>query len=210
MEQLATQPAVALTGARPSVSAVKIEPDLRATLAGLHAEHWASLVRSAEWIVGDRGLAEEIVQDAFVRLVENWSRLKDPGAAPAWLRKTTVNLCRSRVRRFVIGRRKRDQLGASLRVVDASSEQLGEELADGPLGQAIRRLPDRQRECVALRFVHDLSLDDVAATLGISPGSVKTHLHRALARLKDTHPVPAAGSLLNPTVPTNATASKES
>lgn len=167
---------------------VKVEPDLRTALADLHSAHWASLVRSAQWMLGDRGLAEEIVQDAFVRLVENWSRLDDVDAAPAWLRKTTLNLCRSRVRRFAIGRRKRAEFGASLRIVDASSERLGEDLADGPLGKAIRRLPDRQRECIVLRFVHDLPVDDIAATLQISSGSVKTHLHRALASLKQSHP----------------------
>lgn len=158
----------------------------RDALAALHAEHYASLVGTAYWILGDRTLAEEIAQDAFVRLAESWNQLNDHAAAPAWLRRTVINLSRSKIRRLVVGRRKREQV-ASRAAADLTREADGaSELAHGELGTAIRSLPMRQRECVVLRFVHDLTVADIAITLGVGEGSVKTHLHRALKTLGST------------------------
>jgi len=164
------------------------DPISKAELSALYREHWSSLVRTATWLTGDRSAAEEVVQDAFIRLVEHWHRLRDQGAAPGWLRTTVVNLCRGRLRRRALGRRKIDQAahehGRRFGTVDASAEQLGESLIDGPLGQAIGELPLRQRECIVLRFVHDLTVPEVARSLEISDGSAKTHLHRALRTLE--------------------------
>lgn len=155
----------------------------REALASLHAEHYRSLVGTAYWILGDATQAEEITQDAFVRLAESWDRLNDPGAAPAYLRRTVINLSRSKVRRLIVGRRKRRQVASREFVDRVGPEPSPIGLADGELGAAIRALPARQRECVVLRFVHDLTVADIATTLEIGEGSVKTHLHRALKTL---------------------------
>lgn len=168
-----TQPELRLVGATTR----------RDALASLHAEHYRSLVGTAYWILGDSTQAEEIAQDAFVRLAESWDRLKDPGAAPAYLRRTVINLSRSRVRRLMIGRRKRQQVASREQIDRIGAEPSSIGLADGDLGVAIRALPPRQRDCVVLRFVHDLTVADIAATLEIGEGSVKTHLHRALKTL---------------------------
>lgn len=162
-------------------TAVRISREL---LADLYRAHWVSLVGTATWLTGDRQLGEEIAQDAYIRLIEHWSRIKDPLAAPAWLRRTVINLSRTQNRRFAIGRQKRELIGASTATSDDSASALGDALANGPLGDAIRKLPRRQRECIVLRFVHDLAVDQIAATLDISAGSVKTHLHRATAQLE--------------------------
>lgn len=156
----------------------------RTELAELYAAHWESMARTAKWLVGSRQVGEEIAQDAFIRLIEHWSTINDKGAVPAWLRRTVVNLSRSANRRSATGREKRELVQALTPVVDRSSEKLGTGLQDGPLSAAIAALPRRQRECVVLRFVHDLTVDQIASALGVSGGSVKTHLHRALSTLQ--------------------------
>lgn len=165
----------------------------REQLAELYEANWSSLVRTGAWLLGDSALAEEVVQDAFIRLVEHWHQLNDPLAAPAWLRRTVVNLSRSRMRRFAVGRQKTRLAAAREQVADFSAQRLGEDLSDGELGAAIRRLPRRQRECVVLRFVHDLAVAEIASTLGIGAGSVKTHLHRGLHSLGNELEDPARG-----------------
>lgn len=163
-------------------------------LAALYESQWPALVRTATWLLHDQSLAEEVVQDGFIRLAEHWTRLRDPQAAPAWLRTTVVNLSRGRLRRRSLGRRRQEQASTNharrFGTTDQSADLLGDGLADGALGAAIRALPLRQRECVVLRFVHDLTVPELAATLGISSGSVKTHLHRALKTLEEAVPSP--------------------
>lgn len=170
----------------------------RVVLVELYEQHWESLTRTARWLVSDRALAEEVVQDAFIRLVEHWHELRDPAAAPAWLRRTVVNLSRSRIRRLLVGRQKVRLVAAQHSVADQSALRFGEELTDGELGDAIRLLPRRQRECVVLRYVHDLAVEEIADTLRISAGSVKTHLHRALASLGDAMTTPDSAQTTNP------------
>lgn len=157
----------------------------RAEFAELYATHWEPMARTASWLVGDRQVGEEIAQDAFIRLIEHWSTIDTHGAAPAWLRRTVVNLSRSTNRRSAIGREKRELVQARTPMVDSSSETLGTGLHEGPLSVAIFGLPRRQRECVVFRFVHDLTVDQIAAALDISSGSVKTHLHRAISALQN-------------------------
>lgn len=157
--------------------------DRQAGLAALHTEHFESLMRTAYWILGDHSLAEEIVQDAFVKLAQAWDRVDDLAAAPGYLRRIVINLSRSKIRRLATGRRKLDRV-ARLEAAGGIAEPSFAAI-DEPLAAAIRSLPRRQRECVVLRFVHDLTVDSIAETLAISSGSVKTHLHRGLQKLND-------------------------
>lgn len=152
-------------------------------LVELYERNWTPLVRTAAWLLGDQASAEEVTQDAFVRLVERWYQLDDADAAPAWLRRTVLNLSRSKIRRLVVGRHKRSLVASRATAIDTSADHLGDRLVDGDVGDAIRALPRRQAECVVLRFVEDLSVDEIARVLAISAGSVKTHLHRALNTL---------------------------
>lgn len=176
--QLAVSPGVEIPA---EVSASGLS---RTLLIELYESNWSSLVQTATWLTGEQALAEEVVQDAFIRLVERWHQLDSTAAAPSWLRKTVVNLSRSRMRRFAVGRQKVNLTAARSAHVDESAQRFGEDLVDGKLGQAIRSLPRRQRECVVLRFVYDLAVNDIAATLGIGEGSIKTHLHRGLKTLE--------------------------
>lgn len=147
----------------------------------LYRSEYRRLVGLARLLVDDVGSAEEVVQDAFVALHRDWARLRDAQAAPAWLRTAVVNAARGRLRRRATARR-------YLRVAEPAHtagphERL--ELADEhrAVAEAMRRLPERQRACLALRFYADLTEAEVAETLGISAGSVKTHVHRGVAAL---------------------------
>ena len=134
------------------------------------------MVRLAAWLVNDVALAEEIVQDAFVRLATTTSDLSTLDSDSAYLRTIVVNLTRTKIRRLAIARRHRPDPAGSSPAADAM-------LIDEDLASAVASLPRRQRECVVLRYTVDLAVKEIAETLGISPGSVKSHLHRALATL---------------------------
>ena len=143
-------------------------------LAVLYREHARSMVRLAALLVDDVGTAEEIVQDAFVLVHRRWAHVEKP---EQYLRKSVVNLSRSRLRRRLVALRY-----PSAHIPDAPS---AEELANDQASviAALRSLPRRQREVLVLRYWSELSEAEIAATLGISAGSVKTHAHRGLTTL---------------------------
>jgi len=156
----------------------------RQALEQLHAEHYVSLVRTAAWMFGDVALAEELVQEGFIRLAGAWDQLDDPDAASAYLRRIVINLGRSKVRRLILGRSKMTAAQSGMPEADLSASRWGEGLLDGDIGEALRSLPRRQRECVVLRYEQDLSVAQIAEVLGLAEGSVKSHLHRGLNKLR--------------------------
>lgn len=148
-----------------------------ATLSALHREHYRSLVRLACVLLDELGAGEEVVQEAFVRVHHSWGQVDQP---LTYLRATVLNLSRSRMRRRLVARRRvepvvRPAMSAEEHVVLLSDQQ---EVLD-----AVRALPRRQRECLVLRYYLELSEAEIAATLGISNGSVKSHSHRGLKAL---------------------------
>ena len=128
--------------------------------------------------VGDRQLAEDLVAEAFTRAWMSWRTVRDHPSPRAWVVRTALNVNVSWWRR-----RRREVLADDASVPSAPA-------ADGPAGldevlvRAIRALPRRQREVVTLRVFFDLDTETTATTLGISPGTVGVHLHRALAALR--------------------------
>lgn len=153
------------------VSSVARDDRAERTTELFHSEY-ARLVGLARTLVDDE--AAEVVQEAFARLYASWSKLRDPQRAAGYLRVTVLNLARGRLRKR---RRARQQpLEAAI--------LLEQNAADPAILAAVRALPTRQRDCVLLRFYLDLSEADIAETLGVSAGSVKTHLHRGLAALE--------------------------
>lgn len=151
-------------------------------LAMLHREHYASLVRLATLVLDDVGVAEQVTQDAFVRLHLLWGGLRRLEAAPAYLRSAVLNGARSHLRRRKVSDRHDARRTVAPAVATPEAAALGRDDHDR-LVAALRRLPARQREAVALRYYLDLSEADIAATMGVSAGSVKSHLHRGLASL---------------------------
>ena len=151
----------------------------------LYAAHWRQLVRLSVLLVRDLGTAEEVVQDAFVALHDHWGRVREPDKALAYLRQSVVNRSRSVLRhRAVVARHAAAQRGPAL--ADQSSDDTLQHAQRDLVLDALRGLPERQREVVALRYYLDLSEADIATTLGISRGAVKSHASRGLAALKTT------------------------
>jgi RNA polymerase sigma-70 factor (sigma-E family) len=148
-------------------------------LERLYAAHWRQLVRLSVLLVRDVGTAEEVVQDAFVAVHARWSRLREPDRALSYLRQAVVNRSRSALRhRAVVARH-----AATTRIWDASDPTRETDRREAVL-EAMRALPDRQREVLALRYYLDLSEAQIAETLGISRGAVKSHASRGAAALR--------------------------
>ncbi len=162
----------------PRVSTDELAADVE--LRDLYRSERRSLVRLAWLLVHDQGVAEELVQDAFVKAHLAWGRLDDPDKALAYLRSVVLNGARSRLRHLRVVERTtvpQPACGESAETAALAGEQRRQMLA------ALAALPIRQKECVVLRYYCDLSQAEIAATLKISVGSVKTHVHRGLAAL---------------------------
>ncbi len=144
-----------------------------------------ALVRLARLFVDDRDAAEDIVQEAFLRLARHAGRIESADRAPAYLRSIVLNLARDHNRRGLMSLRHHAAAGRDLDVGDDVAEVLARSDEHRRVIAAVRGLPRRQRDCVTLRYFEQLSIGDVASTLGVSPNSVKTHLRRALDALGD-------------------------
>jgi RNA polymerase sigma-70 factor (sigma-E family) len=151
------------------------------TFEQLYHTQRLALVRLAVLLVDEVPLAEDIVQEAFAELHTRWSRLQDVHKALAYLRTSVVNRSRSALRRrrtaraYVPPHEPPEPSPESGLVV---AEDQREVLA------AVRRLPERQRQVLVLRYWSELSEAEIAATLGISRGTVKSTASRALDTLE--------------------------
>jgi RNA polymerase sigma-70 factor (sigma-E family) len=158
--------------------------DAAAGVTALYEAHAAGLIRLGVIMLGDRQAAEDVVQDAFFGLYRNWRGLCDPAKALAYVRSSVLNNCRAALR-LQLRRERRDRAAASSAPPPFESAEalvlLSEEHREVLL--AVRRLPDRQREALVLRFYFGLSAEETAAAMGISSGTVKSSLSRALASL---------------------------
>ena len=148
----------------------------------LYGTHWHQLVRLATLLTRDASVAEELVQDAFVSLHRRWSSLADPAAAHGYLRTTVVNNARSVLRHRGVEERYRqpgppEPSGPEERAVQATE--------DARVMAALRSLSRRQQEVLVLRYYADLSEQEIAETLGMSRGAVKSHAHRGIAALRE-------------------------
>jgi RNA polymerase sigma-70 factor (sigma-E family) len=150
-------------------------------VTALFEVHYPGLVRLAVLLLGNQSSAEDIVQDSFIKLHRRWRFLRDPDRAVAYLRTAVVNGSRSRGRRISLERR-HSLVEQTALAPSAESSVLAAAEADA-VWAAITDLPQRQREVMVLRYWLDLPEAQIASTLGISAGSVKTHASRALASL---------------------------
>jgi RNA polymerase sigma-70 factor (sigma-E family) len=152
-----------------------------AVVTSLFHVHYRRLLGLACLLVDDQETAEEVVQDAFESLYRRWGSLRDPSSAVAYLDRSVVYGSRSRIRRRYTER--------SFQLPEPgeapSAENVGVDHRQGDdLFAAVLQLPQRQREVIVLRFYLDLSEDQIARWLGVSPGSVKKHASRATATLQ--------------------------
>jgi RNA polymerase sigma-70 factor (sigma-E family) len=151
----------------------------------LFAAHYRQLVRLAALLLTDRSMAEELVQDAYVKLHEHWSRLRDPDRALGYLRTSVVNAARSAQRHRGVADR---YLARWRPPPDAPSAEAGAlgVLEHESVVAALRALPLRQREALVLRYYLDLSESEIADAMGISRGAVKSHAARGIAALRES------------------------
>jgi RNA polymerase sigma-70 factor (ECF subfamily) len=154
----------------------------------LVAAHSGRLRRLCRLLLGDAQEAEDVVQEVFLKAHETAWRGGDPVAWGAWLTRVAVNACRDRRRaggwmrlRFRSSRLDDVTLAAQ---TPAPSDAAISEDTRRRIWAAFRELPRRQQEVFLLRYVEEQSTPDVAAALGLSPGSVKRHLYRAVRHLR--------------------------
>ena len=142
----------------------------------------ARLLRTAYLLTGDPGHAEDLLQVALVRTARHWARARD--APAAYAHRVLINLMHDRNRR--VARRAIEQPLDDHDVARRSVVDHAELVIDhDAIIRAIKLLSRRQREVMVLRFFADLSVSETADAIGSSPGSVKTHTNRALARLHE-------------------------
>jgi RNA polymerase sigma-70 factor (sigma-E family) len=150
-------------------------------LTVLYTGHYRGLVRLAAYLTGDRDNAEEVVQDAYVKVLGRWGGVRDLDKGEAYLRQAVVNLSRSWVRHRVVVDR-----NAPRAMPDAASAESGamSRIERTAVIDALAALPRRQREAVVLRYYADLSEAQTAYAMGISAGAVKSHTSRAMTALR--------------------------
>lgn len=130
------------------------------------------LVALARGLCG-AAIAEDVAQEAMLTAYRRWGHVERLDRPDLWVRRTCANLAVSQFRRRLVELRAITRLGSRPPVaveLEASSEELW---------QAVRRLPTRQGQAAALRFVYDMPIADIASVLGCTPGTVKQHLSRA-------------------------------
>ena len=147
------------------------------TILARFLEHdYARLVGAVALVCGDRGVAEDAVQEALVRAWERADHGRGPAVLGAWVRVVALNLVRSRWRGVLRERRLAHRVPQPPPDAEFSADAL-------VVREALRELTAREREVVVLHYFLDLSVAQVAEELGVSGGTVKTLLHRARGRL---------------------------
>jgi len=147
----------------------------------LYALHYRGLVRMASFLVRDTPTAEEVVQDAFVAMAGGWQRLRDAEKALAYLRQAVVNKSRSVLRHRTVVDKNLQKAPPDMPSAEHGALVLLERSA---VVSALRGLPERQREAIVLRYYLDLSEAEIATSMGISRGAVKSHTSRGMQALK--------------------------
>lgn len=163
-------------GARgePTVDPELARVCLPASFEAFYVASYDSFVRFAYVLTSSREVAEDLVQDSFVRLHRHYDNVEMP---ERYMRRCVVNASRSYFRRSGRERDKRPLLY----VIDGGGEVPG---SSGELNDVLVALPYRQRAAVVLRFYSDLSENEIAEVLGCRPGTVGSLIHRALGHLR--------------------------
>jgi RNA polymerase sigma-70 factor (ECF subfamily) len=136
------------------------------------------VVALASVLCGRTGVAEELAQDAFVAAYRHWDRVSRYDDPAAWVRRVVVNLSTSTLRR-----RSREARALTRLALRRPTEAVRLAGLDDEFWAAVRDLPRRQSQCIALRYLDDRSVDEIAAVLGIAPATVRVHLHSARSAL---------------------------
>ena len=150
-----------------------IDSDPAAEVAALYARTWPRLIGVLVSIGGSRADAEEVAQDAYVKLLGRWDRIRRYDDPEAWVRAVAVRTLVSRLRRQQVAAR------ASAKLRGRTEEVRGPDGDALDVSAALARITPAQRAVVVLHHVMDLPIEQVADELGLPPGTVKSRLARA-------------------------------
>lgn len=158
--------------------------DAERDLAALFDAEYPRLRGLAFVLLGDAHAAEEAAMDAFVKTFSSWTRRRRLDSPAAYLTRVVVNECRGKIRRRAVELRANALAERRPRTSPAPDTAGADDRLD--VWAAVRALPPRQRACVVLRYLEDLSDAEIAETLDCSIGTVKTHMSRARKSLERT------------------------
>jgi RNA polymerase sigma-70 factor (sigma-E family) len=156
-------------------------PDHELAFEEFMAARWQPLYRTAYLLTGNRHDAEDLLQSAMAGTCLRWSKIRDKGAADAYVRRAMLNDAQRHWRR-------RDREVVRGELPDEGHDQLGVRADHLALWQEVRRLPPKMRATLVLRYFEDLSVSETARELGCSEGVVKSNTHHAIARLRQALP----------------------
>jgi RNA polymerase sigma-70 factor, ECF subfamily len=160
------------------------------TFEELYVREFGAIVALAYALSGSRTAAEDLAQEAFIAAHRNWETVADLDAPGAWVRRVVANMSVSAFRRGIAEAK-------ALTRVALGHQQVVPELSadDAEFWRAVRSLPRRQAQVIALRYLEDLPIAEIAQILGTSDGTVKKHLHdgRATDGLRHPRPYRRAG-----------------
>ncbi len=156
------------------------DADREVAIAHLFDRHYARLLRLAV-LLGAEQDAEDLVSEAFYQLHRRWARLNTPEAAASYLRSIVCNLARMRIRRIRVVRRHTYPVPEDL--VRSAEQQVLLDHDQRALVAALRTLSSRQRQVLVLKYWLDLKETEIAETMRISVGAVKSHTARGMAKL---------------------------
>jgi RNA polymerase sigma-70 factor (sigma-E family) len=154
------------------------------TLEELYLRHAPEALRLAFLLTRDAAGAEDVVQEAFIRVGGRFRHLRSPASFDAYLRRTVVNLCMSQHRRRKIANAYLDRERSRIVRGEPATSTPDVETQD-ELRVALAALPDRQRAALVLRFYLDQSEEQTAATLGCSVVAARSLVHRAMQTLRE-------------------------
>jgi RNA polymerase sigma-70 factor (sigma-E family) len=167
-------------GTTVSVEQAQAQGSTRARLAELYLRHSPAGLRLAYLLTGDRALAEDLMQEAFARLIARLRHLRDPNALDIYLRRTIVNLSTSHVRRRIVERAYLNR--EAPRAIRETREP--DVVTHEAMRRALLSLPERQRAAIVLRFYEDLTEQETADALRCRPGTVRSLVSRGMAALR--------------------------
>lgn len=149
---------------------------------GVFLDHFDELVRTLTAITGDQELARDCVQEAFVRAYVRWNRIRRYESPVTWVRRVAINRSRDVHRSESRRRRREDRVVSDL--VSRSGPPADHVESHLQLTGLLDELTPQQRAVAALYYLQDISVSETAASLGITTGAVKFHLHQARGALK--------------------------
>lgn len=163
---------------------VRVQPEDTETtgrLAELYVRHAPGGTRLAYLLTGDPALAEDLMQDAFVRVVGRLEHLRTPDAFHAYLRRAIVNLAKNHFRHAAVERAFLARQASGEPRTEAPETTVVEHES---MRRALLSLPPRQRAALALRFYEDLPEDDIAQILRCRPGTARSLITRGVQALR--------------------------